>query len=570
MIRSFAKAGAIGFILAAVSIGAQHPGIANAALSCDAATIQTAIAGTAPANTTITSATPLTAPVSFCDVQGTIGTMTGSQSNTVRFEVGLPAGFNGRFLFLGGGGYVGSLPPVTSAQFAASLGSGFATAATDTGHESPFAGTGLESLDGSFGLTGTGDPNLAAREDYAYRGVHLSTLAGEAITQAYYDDLTSAYFYGCSTGGRQALVEAQEFPTDYNGIIAGDPAISNPIAGFNWNEEALLASSDSWLTPDDLTLIDNAVLEECDGVDGVLDGLIQDPRRCKFKPSSLLCSGSDTSNCLTAAQVRALKAIYAGAHTSSRQRLYPGYTVSDPAGSDGWGAWITGFTQPFTVPGNTAAEPWGTQPLPSFLYAPYQWSFQDQFMKYFVFDDVNYDSLSFDFSDPSQVGALQDEVTTYGANGVNPDLAPFFAAGGKLLMYHGWSDPALTPLVSVNYYTSVARFLGGGFKHLQNSARLFMVPGMHHCGGGPGPNVFDPLTPLIGWVEAGQAPADIIAAHTDSTTGTLRTMPLCPYPQTAIFTGGDVYDAADWICGSHTNHRFYPGQHPNFAKAGGN
>jgi Tannase and feruloyl esterase len=522
---------------------------------CNATAIQTAIASTAPPNTTITSAIPKTSPVHFCDVKGTIATTTDGSTGTVMFEVGLPDAWNNNFLFLGNGGYAGSLqatesvPPALS-QFASSVSYGFATAATDTGHESVFAGTGLESLDGSFGLTGSA-ANLAGREDFAYRGVHLSTLAAEAITRAYYSALMPSYFWGCSTGGRQALVEAQKFPTDYNGIIAGDPAISNPIAGFNWNEEAILQSSDTWLSPDDITLIDNAVLKECDGIDGVVDGLIQDPRDCKFKPSSLLCSKHNTSDCLTAGQVGALEAIYTGAQTPSGQQLYPGYTVSDPAGDDGWSAWITGFNTPtFAV-----AEPWGTPPLPSFLEAPYQWSFQDQFMKYFVFDNTGYDSLDFNFGDPSDVSQLQAIVQEYGGNGEDSDLSPFFANGGKLIMYHGWSDPALTPFVSVDYYSAVAKTLGGGFKHLQENARLFMAPGMHHCGGGPGLNVFDPLTPLIGWVEAGQAPESILAYHTDSSTGTVRTMPLCPYPQTAVFTGGDIYDATNWKCGSHTNHR---------------
>ncbi len=534
--RPSALAAALLLASCAIAI-ALRPGTAAAFLNCDATTLQ----GVAPAGATIASATMHASP-SYCDVLGTIATASEGQNNTVIFELGLPSAWLGDFVMIGNGGFAGSLQAVSGGEFIAAVGFGLAAAATDTGHESA-----LGSLDGSFGLVGD-EPALAAREDFSYRAVHLTALAGKAIAMAYYGAPGMfSYFDGCSTGGRQALVEAQKFPTDFDGIVAGDPAIGDPIAGFNWNDQALLKSSAGYLTPADIELVDRAVLAECDRLDGVVDGLIQDPRKCHFDPRSLRCTAAKQANCLNNQQVKTLQAIYSGAVTNGNRRLYPGYMASDPGGPDGWAQWITGFVAPQFA----AANPWGAPPA-SLAVAPFQWSFQDQFLKYFVFDDPAYDSLGFNFRHKSNVSALNAIVTEFRGNGENTDLAPFFNAGGKLVMYHGWSDPALTPRVSVDYYTAVARRLyGGDFSRLQTNARLFMVPGMHHCAGGPGPNVFDPLTPLIEWVQFGVPPASIVAAHfvdNDPTKPVDRTMPLCPYPQTAKYVGGAVTQAASWVC----------------------
>ncbi len=502
----------------------------------------------APPGTVIISATMSGAN---CIVKGSIATTSGTQTGSVLFAVGLPspASWNGRFVFVGGGGYQGTLPSPTQL-----LPFGYAEAVTDTGHESPFH----TSLDGSFALIEPGNiPNMAGVEDFAYRAVHLSTLAGQNLTNQYYAAPMFSYFDGCSTGGRQALVEAEKFPDDFNGIVAGDPAISDPIAGFNWNDLALLSDStgDSWLPPAQIAVLDAAVTKACDASDGVVDGLIEDPRLCKFDPASIQCSTKLTSNCLTAAQVATVKKIYAGATTPDGTQLYPGYTASNPGGSDGWELWITGFAAP--PDGFGVDNPYGVVPA-SFGAAPLQFSFQDQFMKFFVFDDPSYNSLTFDFADASQVALLNTVITNFNSNGEDTDLSPFFGAGGKLVMYHGWSDPALTPFVSVDYYTNVAKTLGGGFKHLQDNARLFMVPGMHHCSGGPGPYNFDPLTPLTGWVESGVAP-DRIIGEVPAGPQAGRTFPLCPFPSLAVFQGGNVNDAANWVCKAHTNHRNSPG-----------
>jgi Tannase and feruloyl esterase len=572
MNRRIEKISAAVFVSMALVLGAGGWSSARASTTCDQTTIQ----GIAPADTTITSAGPASVTIGvytipYCDVLGYV-TTTDPGPNEVNFELALPDSWNGKFLFGGNGGFAGSIQAFagnpSAGQLAVAL--GYAAAATDTGHSSPLLLLppplpGLAALDGSWALD-----NLAKQEDFGFRGVHVTAQAAETITGAFYGESPAhSYFDGCSDGGREAMVEAEVYPDDFDGIIAGDPAIGNLIVGFNWNDEALLATPDTWIPPAKLPLIDNAVLENCDARDGVVDGLIQDPRRCTFNPASLKCPASDSNadtdpTCLSEGQIDALRLIYAGPRTEDGTQVYPGFTESDPGGLDGWGAWITGFYTPtFGV-----AEPWGAIPLPSFYLAPAQWSFQDQYMQFFVFG-AGYDSLQFNINS-NALEEAEATITLGGSDGVNPDLSAFVNAGHKLLMYHGWSDPALTPLETVGYYDSVVKAMGGSFKTTQQSVRLFMVPGMHHCGGGPGPNVFDALTALDNWVSNGQAPSEITAYHFDSNGNVTRSMPLCPYPEVAVFTGtkqlvesnpSAVDVASNWVCKlqREPNHRLISG-----------
>jgi feruloyl esterase len=559
--------GAVVVLIMFAAVGPACADVFPPVLSCDVATIQNQIQNTAPPGTTIISAEIKTVLTTYCDVKGEIATSTGSQNNTVIFEVGLPDTWFGAFLFWGNGGFAGSLQAVDSGTFDFLLTFGLSVAATDTGHESS-AGF-YDFMDASFGLIGgqPGQYNLAADEDFSYRAVHLSTVASQAIVQAYYTPPFPIYFLsffdGCSTGGRQGLVEAQNFPNDYRVIVTGDPSgIENTTGGFIWNEQAVLKSSAGYLSPSDIQLLDQAVLAECDGLDGLVDGLIQDPRKCHFDPSSLMCAAGQTTNCLNNQQVKTVQAILSGAVTNGNQSVYPGYSASDPGGPDGWTQWITGSSAPqFGV-----AEPWGPPPA-SFGVAPFQWTFQDQDLKYFVFADPNYNSLNFNLRRKADIDALNASNNFFQSNADNTDLSPFFNAGGKLLIYQGWSDPAIAPMVSVNYYTAVAnRLYGGDFSQLQEHARLFMVPGMHHCGGGPGPNVFDPLSPAVSWGLGSAPPPDqIIANHyvdNDQTKPIDRSMPLCPYPQAATYVSGPVNQAGSWTCSNppgaasshHTRH----------------
>ncbi len=501
---------------------------------------QSAIQALAPSNTTIVSATEQSDPARYCDVLGYV-TTADPGPNQVNFELGLPAEWNGRFLLVGNGGFGGSFDfPAVFLDFGftffplpTEVSAGFATAITDTGHQ------GANFLDGTWALN-----DQAKQDDFLFRAAHVTAVAGKAITKGFYGRGARSYFAGCSTGGREGLVEAQRYPADFDGVIAGDPALGPVIPGFNWNQQHLTATADNYIPPDKLALVDAAVMSSCDAADGVVDGLIQDPRKCKFDPASLLCSVANSSNCLTRGQVMALKAVYAGATTADGRKIYSGFSKSDPAGDDGWAFWTTGFVRP-DVPGT--AEPWSDLAL-----APWQFIFQDQVLKFIVFGDPGYNSLSFNLNS-SDLARTQVVLNRGGAEGENPDLSAFSSRGGKLIIYHGWSDPQISPLETVNYYKAVIQEQDG-LQRTEQFARLFMVPGMHHCigSGGPGPNFFDPLPSLIDWVEKGVAPEQIVAAHfkdNDPTTGIItRTMPLCPYPEVAVFNGGDVSQASNWKC----------------------
>jgi feruloyl esterase len=503
---------------------------ALAAVPCTQSAIQTI----SPANTTIVSATPHSDPVAYCDVLGYV-TTTHPGPNEVNFELTLPANGNGRFLFIGNGGFGGSLslpevfpdfesiPDLTQA--------GFAIAFTDTGHQGSF-------LDGTWALD-----DQARQDDFLFRGVHVTTVAAKTITRRFYGRQPRSYFAGCSDGGREALVEAEQYPADFDGIVAGDPALGAFIAGFNWNQEHLTNAADNYLPADKLALVDAAVLNSCDAGDGVVDGLIQDPRKCTFAPASLLCSLGERSSCLTPGQVASLKAVYSGATRMNGQNVYSGLSESDSAADGSWGTWMTGLVAP-DAPGSP--EPWSDPTL-----APWQFLFQDQVLKFFVFADPTYNSLSFNLNS-SDLAKTQIVTNRGGAEGANPDLSAFQNHGGKLIIYHGWSDPVISPQETIRFYNRIIQDQGGP-NPTEKFARLFMAPGMQHCiGSGPGPNAFDPLTPLIHWVERNVAPKQIIAAHfqdNDPTTGMVtRTMPLCPYAKIAKFRGGNVTDARNWVC----------------------
>jgi len=501
---------------------------ALAAVDC----AQSAIQAIAPANTTILSALPQSDPP-LCDVVGYVTTLHPGP-NQVNFELTLPAKSNGRFLFIGNGGLAGGLGfPEVFPDFedlTSLTKAGFATAFTDTGHQGSF-------LDGSWALD-----DQAKQDDFLFRGVHATAVAGKTITNWFYGRRSRAYFAGCSDGGREGLIEAQRYPADFDGVVVGDPALGAVIPGLNWNQEHLTASADNYVPTEKLALVDAAVVNSCDATDGVVDGLVQDPRRCTFDPASLLCSSGDVSNCLTAAQLESLKTVYGGATTNGRI-VYSGFSKSDSAADGSWGTWITGLVAP-DAPGTP--EPWSDPQI-----APWQFILQDQVLKFFVFGDPAYNSLSFDINS-NDLAKVHMVWNRGGGEATNPDLSDFMSRGGKLIMYQGWSDPAVSPQETIRYYNSVIQHQGGLIRTKQ-FARLFMAPGMQHCvGSGPGPNIFDPLNPLIDWVEKNVKPVRIVAEHfqdNDPSTGLItRSMPLCPYPETAHFNGGDVNQASNWSC----------------------
>lgn len=444
----------------------------------------------------------------YCSVVGVI-------SPAVHFEVRMPPSWNGKMYFRGNGGFGGHIVFDTSLG----LSRGYATVATDLGHQSPDIGDASWALD-----------NRPAEIDFGYRAVHVSSVVGKIIIRTYYGSLPKhSYFEGCSNGGRLGLQEAERYPEDFDGIIAGAPDMdfTGLMINFNWDMQSQHATDTSTdLTPEKAALIGGAVLAACDGIDGLVDGLIDDPRKCHFQPSSLLCKAGDAPNCLTQPQVEALEKIYSGPHTSDGKRIYPGFArggETPDASFNGFDAWLI----------NTPDSPSGA------------FAFQDQFFRYLAFkdDNANFYWGNFDFDTDPQRTTFMGTIL----NATNRSLADFNRAGGKLLMYQGWSDFAMTPFRTIEFYESVQRELG--VKRTDNFARLFMAPGMFHCSDGPGPNDFDYLTATERWVEKGIAPNSIVAQHLDEDGNVDRTRPLCAYPQVARYKGaGSIDQAANFRC----------------------
>ena len=457
--------------------------------------------------------------VSFCRVAGVARPEAGSE---IRFEVWLPpAGdWNGRFQGIGSGGSAGA---IRYRQLASAVAGGYAAVATDNGH------TSTSGFDGSWSL---GHPVRLI--DFGYRAQHEATVAGKAITGAYYGrDADFAYFVGCSQGGHHALMEAQRYPGDYDGIVAGAPA--NYWIGLMtaelWAGLATTRDPEQDLPRAKLPVLGAAVMAACDGLDGLEDGLIDDPRNCDFDPGVLLCDGEDAGDCLTAGQVAAARAIYAGpVRPSTGESLFPGYALGSehfeaPDGLGGWARYWSGIAEPG---GSTA-----------------------QFMKYSVFEDPDYDLKRFDFDadwDRANNRPLgNDETLASALNAIDPDLSAFKARGGKLISYHGWADALITGHYAVQYYESVLDAMGG-LEQTTDFYRLFMAPGVAHCRGGPGPDSFDAVGAIERWVEQGVAPDRIVASKVVGGE-VRRSRPLCVYPRVARYGGGgSIDDAANFAC----------------------
>jgi hypothetical protein len=500
------------------------------------------LAGKTFGDATITAATNVSPPSSvvgkdppnpvainapFCRVQGTLKS---SADSDVAFEVWLPpeAAWNGKYEGVGNGGFAGSLiyPGMEWA-----LEGGYAVSGTDTGHSGG-------SLDAAWAL---GHPEKIV--DFGWRGIHETASTAKAIIDAYYTKApVRSYFAGCSDGGREALMEAQRFPKDYDGIVAGAPAnfwtqlLSNGVSV----DQALTATPDSWISPEKLAVVTDAVLKACHGENGFLD----DPRECRFDPSSLVCKAGQTDQCLSAPQVAALKTIYSGLHDASGTTIIPGYPPGGESGPPAWPLWITG------------AEP--KRVGETLIYGFVNGYFSDM-----VFDKPGWDLNS---QSPAADLAEAQKKTASAVDSTDPDLSAFQAAGGKLLQYHGWSDAAIPAQSSILYYEEVAAKLGG-VDSVKSFYRLFMAPGMQHCGLGLGPSavggVFglpspsrdpahDVVAALAHWVEDGKAPDQIVATRyraDDPSKGVVAQRPWCAYPAVARYSGqGDRADAASYAC----------------------
>jgi feruloyl esterase len=435
----------------------------------------------------------------------------------IQFEVSLPAAWNRRFYMYGNGGYAGESldAPQRAGIRNAALRRGFVVAATNTGHEAA-----TEPL-------ATFAQNRQKLLDYAFRSLHTTAETGKRIAAAWYGARpTRAYFEGCSTGGRQALILAQRFPEDFDGIVAGAPVLnfSGTMVGYAKMAQALRAAPIPYAK---LSLLADRVYALCDDKDGLKDGLIDDPRRCDFRPSRDLpkcAEGVDSPDCFTAAQIGTLEKIY-GDVLSQGKRIFPGWPVgaevAGPNGRSGWDNWIVNEKGQPTISVN----------------------FAESFFRFMAFPVKNpaFALADFDFEkDPARLEWIHNLL-----DATDPDLARFKERGGKLLMYFGWADQALNAQMGVDYYESALKQMGPA---TTGFFRLFMVPGMFHCGGGVGCGSFDKLTPLVQWVEQGTAPDSLVASRVVSGK-TVRTRPLCPYPQVAKYKGsGSVDDAGSFEC----------------------
>ena len=517
-----------------------------ASLSLDHATVTAATS--VPAGTftppTLPGATTPPAPIpnlpAFCRVQIT---SSPTSDSSIGIEVWLPENWNGKYLQSGNGGFAGVVPYTS---LAIDIQRGYAAAGTDDGHADPV------NTDASWAL---GHPQKII--DFGFRALKETTDKAKAVIRAFSGSGPQySYFAGCSDGGREALMESQRYPDDFNGIVVGDPANNwIPLLSQHvWDTQALLATPDSYIPPAKLPAITNAALAACDANDGVQDGVIGKPRQCHFNPDQLLCTAGDNDSCLTVPQLGALKKIYYGPHNSEHQTINPGFLPGAEAYAGGWPTWVTG-------PGPGADS----------IIQSLQYQFGTNFFKYMVFDDPNWDlkTLNFDTDVAKALAKPVDGVALADVlDSVDPDLSAFRAHNGKLIQYHGTTDPAIPPGDSIEYRRSVLAFFGiydrtDAKDAVSNFYRLFLVPGMQHCAGGPGANTFgqgapladsahDVIKALEAWVEQGKAPDQIIATkytNDDPTQPALFSRPLCPYPAVAKWNGtGDAADAANWSC----------------------
>jgi feruloyl esterase len=421
-----------------------------------------------------------------------------SADSHIEIEVWLPAeNWNGKFQAVGNGGWAGV---ISYPAMATALLEGYATASTDTGHKGGNA---------QFAL---GHPEKLI--DFAYRAVHEMTVQSKAIISSYYSRAPRlSYWNGCSTGGRQGLMSAQKYPEDFDAILAGAPA-NYQTHLHAWDLSVAvpaLTNASAAIPPAKLALINRAVVNACDAKDGVKDGLLNDPRSCTFDVASLACKAGDAEDCLTDAQIAQAKRAYAPAKTSSGEVVFPG---KDPGSETGWSGFVGGSQAPGVSVG----------------------SFQ------VAYGDANWDPRTFSLDRDLKI---VDEKVGAPVNAINPDLRAFKARGGKLLLYHGWNDTAISAGNTINYYSSVLAKMG---KNQDDWIRLFMAPGMQHCGNGPGPNQVNWMAALERWREGGAAPDRLDAAHVTNNRVDM-TRPLCPYPQVAQYKGsGSTNDAGNFVC----------------------
>ena len=451
------------------------------------------------------------AKVAHCRVAGVIG-------REIRFMVLLPTEWNRRFLMGGGGGFVGAVAtPVEEVN------AGYATGGTDTGHQ----GSGIQA--------GWALGNLERQLNYGHLAIHRTTEVAKAVIRGYYGtDAEKSYFSGCSNGGRQAMMEAERYPEDFDGIVAGAPAFdfTNIATSFIRNTKAAFPNASQLsplVTPELLKLLETKVLEACDAKDGVSDGVIEDPRDCRFDLTKIAACpiAKPAANCLTKTQRAVIAAIYSATEDRAG-RVYPGQPFGGEGQNGGWMDWITG--------GGGLTRAVGSPSVPSAQYA-----FGTEFFKYLVFQDSTWDYTKYDVANARR----DTRFTRTFLNADDPDLSAFTGRGGKLIIWHGWADAALNALSTIGFYDGMTAKAPG----LSDKARLFLLPGVLHCAGGAGPDRVDWVKTISTWVEKGSAPDRLTASKLGDDGKPTRTRPVCAYPARATYLGkGSSDDEANFAC----------------------
>jgi len=474
----------------------------------------------------ITAVTEEAAPVPHCKVAGVIGTET-------HFELLLPETWNGKFVMGGGGGFVGSVMN-TSLMFG-SLQKGYATVGTDTGHAGHPA-------NGSWAYN-----NLERLVSFGHQAVHRTAVTAKAfITDYYATDIGRSYFTGCSRGGGQGFVEAQRYPEDFDGIVAGSPAYdflgvaaaATQISAAMYPDPSDL--QEAVLGPEEQRLIESSYLEMCDALDGIEDGILNDPRQCAFDVGTLLCQEEKTDSCLSEEQLAAVRVVYDGPKDSQGRSIYYGFPFGGESAPGGWSRWLTGGLK-YNDDADDFQAGVDTGPFESPVTPSAYYAFGNDIMRYFVYNDPEWSYVGYNYDNLAKDGARAAETL----NSTDPDLSAFRKRGGKMLIYNGWSDNAQSSLAFADYYEQV-------LAHDETAAddvRMFLMPGVEHCFGGPGPSWVDFLDVLDNWFETGEAPDQVTAYWLDQTMQPTGSRPVCAYPAVAQYDGeGDTRDAASFSC----------------------
>jgi hypothetical protein len=510
-----------------------------------------------PADAVIDSVKQISATVSHCEVVGHI-TTTDPGPNRVEFAVMLPdSNFNGRYYFIGEGAAAGFVPTTSGSGPLAAyyvnttwklLSEGFAVAGSDTGHKG---------MMWDFGIN-----NPAARLDHGHRGAHVSAVATQAITRAYYAMNQKLYRYhlGCSGGGRMGAMAVYHHPEDYDGAVVSTGFGGGGSDYFPWILQYVIRNPDSWISPQKLAFLEHKVAEHCAGP----DGLIRDPQACGFDPKNLQCKGADTDQCLTAAQIKLVERI-TGPYPIGPGRWSAGFTLTNPTG---WSSFLIGNTRPTN---SNSDNPWAVgAPQASGGEAtiqmgggpgtpPASYGIAQSMLRGFYFNDPKFDFRNLDFNDKATLQLLWDHHPELGV--LSTDIAPFKKDGGKLILWAGIGENAVPPGTEIEYFGALKDAVAGR----DDFVRLYLAPGVMHCAGGPGPqDTADRLLDkLINWVELGQRPDAVVASAGLPTpppaapAGFIappipaRTVLLCPYPQSAVFKGKKgtfPYNAENWKC----------------------